>query len=279
MRQSTGYLTKGANIHTTSTDKTFSTTNSGARSRPISWRPYRIRLPPGFLFLLRRFLRRHRRLTPPRILRCKLRIPSWPSRCDSDRLQEFIRAHVFSSWRPTSWLFPGFLRRVWHCGVSWWASALQGIIKFSVAILSKTSFFLRRIVWVGFIRGGEVRVGFEDGDGAWWWLGHAIVIRVGSPVRVVAVEGPAFLYYFFWNVIKFVIISIAEVRFRKLEVGDEVHTSERQTQQASFSGNWQTGWYLFPVPPSIPQKIRDSQSQADLKQRKGITILRILTNI
>lgn len=71
------------------------------------------------------------------------------------------------------------------------------MIKVAVVILLKTSFFLRRSVWVGFIKGGEFRDGFEDGDGGWWGLGHAIVIRVGSPVRIVAVEGVMFLYYYF----------------------------------------------------------------------------------
>lgn len=119
--------------------KTCSTTKSGARSRLISWRRYRLRLPPGFLFVLRW---------------CIIRIPLWPSRYYSDGQHEYIRAHVFSPWLSTSWLYPGSLWRVWLCGVGWWVSALQGIIMVAVVIIPKTSFYLRRSVWVGFFKGG-----------------------------------------------------------------------------------------------------------------------------
>ena len=50
------------------------------------------------------------------------------------------------------------------------------------------------------------------------------------------------IIYFGDAVKKIVFILIADAGLRRLAGGDdEVHTNERHTQQASFSGNWQAG--------------------------------------
>lgn len=64
-----------------------------------------------------------------------------------------------------------------------------------ITTLPKASVFQRK-VGLRFSWGGVkvgLGLGLGVGDEVWWRLGHAVVIWVGSPVRIVAVEGEMFL--------------------------------------------------------------------------------------